>query len=136
LNNSSNPLHVHVYSGDLIKDGFTVNGKQKFKEERRVLITVGVRELELLMRKPKSERGFEGAWEVTKDGSRIARFSPNSLRTYWPNWLHEMSDADKVMCGCSTCLDTDDIVEAYNGKRRKIISTTEIEIEEMVSRVI
>ena len=31
-------------------------------------------------------------------------------------------------------VDTDDIVKAYNGKRRKIISTTEIEIEEMEDR--
>ena len=42
-----------------------------------------------------------------------------------------MSDADKVICGCSTCLDTDDLVEAYNGKRRKLIATTEIELDEM-----
>jgi len=52
---------ILIHLGDLINDGFTDDDKQKFKEEKRVLITVGVRELELRMRISKSEGGYEGA---------------------------------------------------------------------------
>ena len=100
-------------------------------EVRKVFLTVGLRELHLLMMKPENEGGYKRAWDEMTDGSRKPRFSKNALRTYWPNWLTEMSDAQKIICGCSTCLDTDDVVEAYNGKRRKIIASKEVELEEM-----
>ena len=118
-------------NGDLIKDGLSEDGKQKYLMIRKIFITVGLRELHLLMMKDKKYGGYEKAWQEQPDGSRIARFSKNSLRHYWPNWLKEMSDEDKVICGCSTCLDADDMVEAYNGKRRKLISRTEVELDEM-----
>ena len=73
-------------SGDLIKDGLSEHGKQKYLMIRRVFITVGLRELYLLMMKDKKDGGYEKAWQEQPDGSRIARFSKNSLRHYWPNW--------------------------------------------------
>ena len=42
-----------------------------------------------------------------------------------------MTDADKVICGCSTCCDTDDINDAYNDKRRKLAALYEVRLEEL-----
>ena len=42
-----------------------------------------------------------------------------------------MTYADKVVCGCSTCCDADDVITAYNGKRRKISLVADIKLEEM-----
>ena len=44
-------------SGDLIKDGLSEDGKQKYLMIRRIFITVGVRELHLLMMKEKKMVG-------------------------------------------------------------------------------
>lgn len=78
------------------------------------------------MLKPESEGGFAGAY-----GEGKVRFSVNSILHYWPNWLKVMTDADKVMCGCETCLSTDDVHLAYKAKRRKIIAAAEVSLEEM-----
>ena len=107
------------------------DGKHKYVTIRQVFITVGLRKLHLLMMKPTNEGGYKDVWHILEDGSRVSRFFKNTLRHYWPNYLKEMSDADKVICGCSFCLDTDDVVAAYNDKRRKIIRAAEVEIEEM-----
>jgi len=83
------------------------------------------------MVKLKSQGGFEKAFQHMPDGRRLVRYSEETLRTYWPNWLKEMPDSDKVTCGCSTCLDTVDVIEAYNGKRRKIIAAVDVTLDEM-----
>ena len=106
----ANLLFPHHFKDDWIKDGFDEKGKQRYVVVRKIFITVGLRELHLLMMKPKSKGGYERAWEELSDGSRCSRFSKNSLRHYWPNWLKEMTDAEKVIYGCSTCLDMDDVV--------------------------
>ena len=100
----------------------------------KVLTTLNARETHLLMCKPVKEGGFEGAYEKEKtnaDGSPKVRFSIKTIRTIWPNHLKVMTDADKVVCGCSTCCDTDDVTDAYNGKRRKIVAAAEVKLEEM-----
>ena len=42
-----------------------------------------------------------------------------------------MTDADKLICGCECCGKTDDLNEAYNAKRTKIVALAEIALEEM-----
>ena len=134
-NLSLHTLFAVYCQDDLIKDGFDENGKDKFVLVQKVLITVCARELHLLMVKPEAQGGFAGAHEpdgsINTDGSRRVRFSENTIRHYWPNWLKVMTDADKVVCGCSTCCDTDDVNTAYNGKRRKIVSAAEVDLDEM-----
>ena len=46
-------------SGDLIKDGLSEDGKQKYLMIRKIFITVGLRELHLLMMKDKKYGGYE-----------------------------------------------------------------------------
>ena len=58
-------------------------------------------------------------------------FFVNTLRRYKPSHLKVMSDADKLICGCEPCGKTDDLNDAYNGKRRKIVALHEIKLEEM-----
>ena len=60
-----------------MKDGVYANKKDKFVLVRKVLITVCARELHLLMSKPVSETGFDGAYE--KDNIGRVRFSENTL---------------------------------------------------------
>ena len=102
-------------------------GNDKFVLVCKILITVCAREPHLFMLKPVEEGGFtEG-----RDNNGLVRFSEKTLRTYWPNWLKAMTDADKAICGCSTCCDTDDINDAYNGKRRKLAALYEVRLEEL-----
>ena len=123
-----------VNLGDLIPD-LNDNGLPKRDDDRRIiykrkskiLTTLNAREMHIQMLKPESEGGFAGAY----DSNGKIRFSVNSIIHYWPNWLKVMTDADKIMCGCSTCLSTDDIHLAYKAKRRKIIAAAEVHLEEM-----
>ncbi|EJK47945.1 hypothetical protein THAOC_33300, partial [Thalassiosira oceanica] len=98
-----------------------------YKRKSKILTTLNAREMHIQMLKPESNGGFAGAY----DSHGNIRFSVNSIIHYWPNWLKQMTDADKVMCGCETCLSTDDIHLAYKTKRRKIIAAAEIHLEEM-----
>ena len=63
-------MHVSTkkLSGDLIKDGLSEDGKQKYLMIRRIFITVGVRELHLLMMKEKKR------WWVRKSMARATRW--------------------------------------------------------------
>ena len=42
-----------------------------------------------------------------------------------------MSDADNIICGCSTCCGIDDVNDAYKAKRRKIVATSEVKLDKM-----
>ena len=118
-----------LHTDDLIKTGLRdANGKVLYVTERKILITVCARELHWLMVQPVNKGGYAGAYEADQT---TVRFSKNTLRHYWPNWLKVMSDTDKVICGCSTCCDTDDVNDAYKGKRRKIVAKAEVKLEEM-----
>lgn len=101
------------------------NRKIIYKRKSKVLITADG--LHALICKPKSEGGYEGARDT--DGNII--FSVNTIIHYWPNWLKIMSDADMIMCGCDTCLGSEDMHAAYKAKRSKILSAAEVVLEEM-----
>ena len=91
-----------------------------------MLIDCNPRELHLLMVKDPKKGGYKGAW---KDGQ--VRFSYSTLVHYWPNWLTQMNDSLKMMCGCDTCVTMDDLHRALNCKRRKLMHHTESKICEM-----
>lgn len=64
-------------SGDLIKDGLSEDGKQKYLMIRKIFITVGLRELHLLMMKDKNMVGMK---RHGKSNPMVAGF-PDSPRT-------------------------------------------------------
>ena len=124
-------VYFHSYklcSDHLIKTG-AVNdeGKPKYKEIRVILISICPRELHVLMCKPVSKGGYSGA----HDGKGNVMFSEMTLRHYWPNYLKVMTEADILVCGCETCITSDDLHDAYVAKRRRIISASEATLEEM-----
>ena len=84
---------------------------------QKVLTTKCPREMHVLMLKNESEGGFSGA---RKDGK--VRFSENTLRYYWPNWLVQMNDSHKMMCACDTCTVMGDLHTAMKAKRTKLIT--------------
>lgn len=107
----------------LIKDG-----KKQWEEVSKVLISISINDLHVLMCKPVEKGGYAGAWDKTNN---CVKFSISTLRTYLPNHLKQMSDADMSICGCDTCGKTDDVHDAYKAKRRKIVAFSEIKLEEM-----
>ena len=100
-----------VFSDDVIFDS-----NDRPVRIQRVLTSLNAHELHILMVKPKNKGGCEGGW---KDG--VVQFSEDKIRSYWPNWLQEMSDGDMMMCRCETCCATDDLHAAMKAKRRKLV---------------
>ena len=108
--------------GDVIKDENT----QEVACIQKVLTTKCPREMHLEMLKEVNQGGFEGA---KKDGR--VRFSETTLRHYWPNWLVQMNDSHKHMCGCETCTTMKDLHTAMKSKRTKLISAATNKLNEM-----
>ena len=96
--------------GDVIKDENT----QEVACIQKMLTTKCPREMHLEMLKEVNQGGFEGA---KKDGR--VRFLETTLRHYWPNWLVQMNDSHKHMCGCETCTTMKDLHTAMKSKRTK-----------------
>ena len=94
---------------------------------QKVLISACPRALHDQMMKPESEGGYKRA----KDSSGDPRFSLTTLINYMPNWLVQMNDGHKLMCGCKTCTEMDGLHDAMKYKRRKLISETESELRTM-----
>ena len=42
-----------------------------------------------------------------------------------------MTDTDNIVCGCSTCYDTDDVNDCYKAKQRPTVAAAEVKMEEM-----
>ena len=59
------------------------------------------------------------------------RFWKNTLRHYWPNWLTQMNDSHMTICGCDTCIVTDDLHRAYKAKQMKVLSRAYSILEQM-----
>ena len=78
------------------------------------------------MTKSTNEGGYEGG---KKDG--VVRFSERTLRYYWPNWLVQMNDSHKQMCGCETCTTMNDLHTAMKAKRTRLISAASNFLNEM-----
>ena len=73
----------------------------------------------------------DGGYKRARNLNGKVRFSLTTIRTYWPNWLKQMSNADMNMCACETCQNMDDLHAGLIGKRRKIIARFEAKLEEL-----
>ena len=117
-----------VVIGNLIKIGTDDKGKPVYEKIRKILISVCPRQLHVLM---CSDHEKDGGYKGARDHQGNVRFSLKTIRTYWPNWLRIMDDADMNMCACETCQTMDDLHTAYVAKRRKIIVRAKVALEEM-----
>lgn len=95
---------------------------------QRVLISKCPRGLHAHMVKEKKDGGYDRSRDPQ---TKEVRYSLSTIVAYWPNWLTIMNDGHMRICGCQTCVETDDVQLAYNSKRRKIVRETEAEILDM-----
>ena len=107
---------------------YIFDSEGKHVEIQRVFCSVCPRALHLHMLKDPSEGGYAPAKDKE---SGDARYSLSTVVAYWPNWLTPMTDSHMSLCGCKTCIDTDDLHTALKGKRRKILHEVEAEIRAM-----
>ena len=96
-----------------------INGKKQWVMVAKVLMSITINELHNLMIKPVSRGGFDEAWDKSNNN---VRFGITTLCRYKPSHLRLMTDADKLICECEPCGKTDDLNEAYNAKRTKIVA--------------
>ena len=111
----------------LLSGNYVLDEQNEKVKVQKVLIAACLRALHAQMMKLESEGGYKHA----KDSSGGPRFSLTTLINYMPNWLVQMNDRHKLMCGCKTCTEMDGLHDAMKHKRRKLISQTESELRTM-----
>jgi len=95
---------------------------------QRVLISTCPRQLHVQMMKKGTDGGYDPARDATTGDPK---FSLSTIVAYWPNWLTIMNDGHMLMCGCKTCMEMNDLHEAMQLERRKILSEYEKKLSEM-----
>ena len=102
--------------GNLIKLGRDKEGKIIYQCTRTKLITIGPKELHVLMCKPVKDGGYKDAYDKNGD----VKFSLTTLETYWPVHLKKMSKNDMNMCACAICQNMDGLHGSNVAKRRRL----------------
>ena len=95
-----------------VKDPFT--GKKS--KQRKRMYQFSIREILLEMVLPVEEGGLEGA--VSPDGTIMV--SDTMLRAILPKSLTRMSESNKAMCGCETCLNARSMIMSLKSFRKRV----------------
>ena len=105
----------------------TKNGRKKYKRKQKVLNAISKSRTHVLM----CSKVENGGYEFARDDQGMVRFSERMMRTYWPNWVMEMTEAHMIMCACEICQVIDDAHVAYVAKRGTMIKRDEARLEEL-----
>ena len=109
-------------------DDIILNEQNEKVTIQRVLISACPCQLHVQMRK----KGTDGGYDPARDAATgEPKYSLSTVVSYWPNWLTIMNDGHMLMCGCKTCMEMNDLHEAMQLERRKILSEYEKKLSEM-----
>ena len=88
----------------------------KKSRQRKMFYTFSVREIHNEMILPVEQGGMPGARD--QDGTVL--ISDTMLRAILPKSLSRMSESNKAMCGCETCLNARSMIMSLNSFRRRV----------------
>ena len=95
-----------------VKDKFT--GVKTLEQKKYYYFSI--REIHNEMIKPVDQGGMDGALDA--EGNVLV--SDTALRAMLPKSLRPMTDSQKAMCGCDTCLNARSYITALNSFRRRL----------------
>ena len=77
------------------------------------------------MIKPTNQGGFPGA----RDDNGEVCISKSNMLKYWPNHVTLMRERDKLICGCETCIISDENHQSLRLFRKRLIEKEENKIQ-------